>query len=91
MLAASCASSGCMGYVLHEEIKRPTHDATPTAVVLLGLIGDALVATGASALHSAASSDPDVHFKTVFPYYGGALLAIDAVIFAIEYDRFKNR
>ncbi len=90
-LAALCTTSGCMGLMLHQEIKRPTRDGTLPAILFLGLIGDALVATGASVLHGAISDDPDVSWKGVFPYYGGVLLGIDAVIFAIEYDRYKNR
>ena len=88
--AAACASSGCMSYVFYSETKHPTHDATLPSVLLLGLVGDAIVATGAAGLHDAASSDSTQQWKDVWPYYGGALFAVDAIVFAAMYSAWKN-
>lgn len=80
--AVMVLTSGCMSYVFQHERRQPSKDATLASVIGLGLVGDAIVALGASALHAQATTRSDDSTRSLVPYYGGALVGVDALVLA---------
>jgi hypothetical protein len=85
--AAAATGSGCASMIVHNARKDPGPHDTLLNTIVIGVIGDGLLALGGSGIHAAADDQRTV--GDVLPFYALGVVAADVLGLIILRDGSK--